>query len=89
MSDEHNIGSGPIEASFRAKMQALARTIDGYLNRGAQKKEIGFILLMFQFGDKPGRCNYISNANRDDVKVLLKEQLAYFEGQSDDLSGTA
>lgn len=33
-------------------------------------------------------CNYISNAVRDDVVVLLKEQLARFEG-SPDVTGHA
>jgi hypothetical protein len=31
--------------------------------------------------DGAHRCNYISNASREDVVVLLKEQLARFEGQ--------
>jgi hypothetical protein len=28
-----------------------------------------------------GRCNYVSNANRDDVVMMLKEQIRRFEGQ--------
>jgi hypothetical protein len=34
------------------------------------------------------RCNYISNGRREDVVVLLKEQLARFEG-SPDVTGRA
>jgi hypothetical protein len=37
--------------------------------------------MVFNFGDGPGRANYISNANRDDVVTLLKEQIKRFEGQ--------
>jgi hypothetical protein len=37
--------------------------------------------MMFDIGSGPGRCNYIANVDRDDVVVLLKEQLAYFEGR--------
>ena len=45
----------------------------------------------FPVSMRPGRlsrCNYISNASREDVIVLLKEQLARFEGQAE-VSGTA
>lgn len=78
--DDKRIGSGPIEPEYKQMMNALANGIDNILNGKEQPKKIGFVLLMFNFGDKPGRCNYISNADRNDVKVLLREQLAYFEG---------
>lgn len=80
------LGDGPIEPEFRMHMHALAAAIDELLNPGSEpgkpgKREVGFCLMMFKLGDGPGRTNYISNCNRQDVIVLLKEQLARFEGQ--------
>jgi hypothetical protein len=40
------------------------------------------------FSEQPEFCNYISNARREDVIMLLKEQLARFEGQPE-VSGRA
>jgi hypothetical protein len=51
--------------------------------RGADR-EVGFVLLIFPFGEKEGRCNYISNgADRRDIITLFKEQIKRFEGQPD------
>jgi hypothetical protein len=83
------LGSGPIEQAYIDKMNVLALVLDEMFNEDLDHKEIGFILMVFPFEDRPGRCNYISNADRKDVVTLLKEQLAYFEGQSDTLKGTA
>lgn len=80
----HQLGDGPIEKRFRAQMNVLAQTLDEFLNgdaTGADRKN-GFVLLVFPFGHE-GRANYISNAKREDVLVLLKEQVARFEGQAD------
>jgi hypothetical protein len=77
------IGDGPVEAKFATMMNAIASVLDKTLNgaRRGHAREIGFVLLVFPFGAEPGRCNYISNADRDDVVTLLKEQVARFEGQ--------
>jgi len=75
------LGDAPIEDKYREQMQRLAQTLDEILNPDQTNKETGFCLMMFDFGDGPGRCNYISNANRAEVVTLLKEQLARFEGQ--------
>jgi len=64
-------------------MNALAKGVDKALNGEAGKKTNGFLLMVFPFDGFDGRANYISNANRDDVIVLLKEQLARFEGMPD------
>jgi hypothetical protein len=81
----HNtLGDAPIEQKYQEQMKGLARAIDEAFNgktKGHDRKT-GFVLLTFDFGDK-GRCNYISNADRKDVIVLLKEQLARFEGAPD------
>ncbi len=78
------LGDGPIEAAYIEKMQSVARLLDAMFNgkdhRG-DDRSTGFVLLVFPFGEKEGRCNYISNgADRDDVMKLLWEQLQRFGG---------
>ena len=75
------IGDGPIEQKLLDAMNSLAKGIDSILNDKKRPKENGFILLVFPFEGHDGRCNYISNARREDVVVLLKERLARLEGQ--------
>src|SRR5690242_152088 len=81
MSD-HQLGSGPIESEFRDVMQEIARSLDMILNgnlRGSDKTT-GFVLLVFPYGEKEGRCNYISNgADRADIIKLLREQANRFD----------
>jgi hypothetical protein len=49
-----------------------------------RKREVGFVLLVFEFGEKKGRCNYISNgADRKDIVTLFREQIKRFEGAPD------
>ncbi|MFT4115442.1 hypothetical protein [Bradyrhizobium sp.] len=79
------LGDAPIQEQYTAKMNAVARGLDGLFNgemRGADRKT-GFVLLVFPFGQDPaGRCNFISNgADRADVVTLMKEMIARFEGQ--------
>lgn len=63
-------------------LRALASGIDSALNAGAKPKANGFVLLVMPFGGPDGaRTNYISNAERKDVLVMLKEVVARFEGQ--------
>lgn len=85
------LGDQPIEPKYIEQMQALAQAIDELFNgtaRGKDKK-VGFVLLLFEYGEKEGRCNYISNgANRKDVVTLMKEQIKRFEGQPE-MKGTA
>jgi hypothetical protein len=81
MSNE--LGDGPIQPEYIAKMNALARGIDEIFNGDAKgpKRETGFVLLVFPFGERDGRCNYISNgADRDDIVTLMREQIKRFEG---------
>lgn len=75
------LGDGPIEAEYVEKMQAAAYALDLAFNEGARgnDRSIGFVLLVFPFGSKDGRCNYISNgADRRDVLRLLEEQARRF-----------
>ena len=90
MSDKHTLGDAPIEPEHMEKMNALAQGLDKVLNHGhLPLKKTGFVLLVFPFGDHAGRCNYISNAERDDIVVLLKEQLARFRGMPETKGGRA
>jgi hypothetical protein len=78
------LGDAPIEAAYIEKMNAVAAALDEIFNLGARGKdrEVGFVLLVFPFGEKEGRCNYISNgADRRDIVTLMKEQIKRFEGQ--------
>ena len=85
------LGDAPVEADYHGKMEFLARQIDHLFNgdlRG-QDREVGFVLLVFPFGDKEGRANFMSNgADRQDVVTLMKEMIARFEGQSE-MKGSA
>ena len=76
----HTLGDAPVEREFVDKMKAVMQTIDHFFNGEDEPKKIGIILMVFPF-DSDGRCNYMSNANRDDVVVMLKEQIKRFEGQ--------
>jgi Rad3-related DNA helicase len=81
------LGDAPIEAEYKEKMNRLARAIDQLFNgeKHGNDREVGFVLLVFPFGDKEGgRTNYISNgADRKDIVALFKEQIKRFEGQPD------
>lgn len=78
---KHQLGDAPIEAQHYEVMNAIASVLDETFNPSG-KKEIGFVLLVFPYGDTEGRCNFISNgANRTDIVTLFKEMIARFEGQ--------
>lgn len=65
---------GPIEEAYRAKMSALADVLDDYLNgeKTGDDREIGFFLAVFPFQEQ-GRFNYISNADKLDVRKMLQD----------------
>jgi hypothetical protein len=76
---------------LRKRMHFLAPLVDRFLNgedAGSSKARIGFVLMVSAFSKQPEFCNYISNGRREDVIMLLKEQLARFEGQPE-VSGRA
>lgn len=78
------LGDAPIEREYIEKMNHLAAVLDSYLNGEARgnDRETGFVLMVFPFGEKEGRCNFISNgADRKDIVTLFKEMIARFEGQ--------
>jgi hypothetical protein len=86
------LGDAPIEADYREQMNSMGQYLDRFFNGPAPDapggRKNGFVLLVFPLDDHAGRCNYISNGRREDVVVLLKEQLARFEG-SPDVTGHA
>lgn len=89
--DSGRLGDAPIESAFRESMNGVAKGLDDVFNgelRGKDRK-VGWCLMVFDFGIGPGRANYISNADRADVVVLLKEQLARFEGMPEPKPGHA
>lgn len=72
-----------IEPEYLNSMVGLGRALHEIFNgEGTPLPEakIGFFLGVFKIGDE-GKFNYISSANREDIKTLLKEMLARFEGQ--------
>lgn len=86
---KHTLGDGPIEPQNFNVMNALAYGIDHALNPDrSEAPGAGFILLVMNFGNS-GRCNYISNVDRESVVAMLKEQLAYFQGMPTTGSGKA
>jgi hypothetical protein len=81
---KRTLGDGPVEERYREQIRVIAEVIDEFLNgpNKGEARENGFIVMMFPFGGpNKGRCNYISNAERKDVIIMLKEQIARFEGQ--------
>jgi hypothetical protein len=80
------LGDGPIDQKYRDKMNAVAEALDRTFNgetHGAERK-VGFVLLVFEFGEKEGRANFISNgADRKDIVALFKEMIQRFSGQPD------
>lgn len=78
----------PIDPKFHAMMNATATGLDEIFNGPAppppqvRRKTVGFALFVFEFGKvEGGRVNYISNAERADMIVAVKEWLARAEGR--------
>lgn len=84
MSKKEMLGDAPIHPEYREMMNDVAAMLDDIFNgdKTGEDRETGFVLLLFPYGDKTGRCNFISNgADRKDLVVLFKEMIARFEGQ--------
>lgn len=82
--------SQPIQARHHQAMNILAKAIDTHFNGDTEPKQIGFCLLMAEFGKiDGGRVSYISNAERPDMIAMVKEWLARAEGRYSDQGGTA
>jgi hypothetical protein len=84
LKDHQRLGDAPIEAEYHEQMAEVCSAIDELFNgkAGGPDRKVGFVLMLFPYGDIDGRCNYMSNgADRKDVVVLMKEMIARFEGQ--------
>lgn len=74
----------PIEDAYRDMMNEVGRALDQRFNPDKGDKRVGFVLLLFPYGESDGRCNYLSNgADRKDIVKLLREQAARFEAGID------
>jgi hypothetical protein len=78
-----------ISREYRRAMNELARDLDAIFNgtRKGKDRNVCFTLLITDF-NKGNRVNYISNGEREDIVVMLKEILARFQGQPEQ-KGTA
>lgn len=80
---------GPIQQDLRALMNALAHGLDEIFNGEncpADKKQVWFFLAAGNFAvgtDEPetNRFNYISNADKLDVRATLHDVLARLEAR--------
>lgn len=78
------LGDRPVEQEYAAMMTHTMAAIDEFFNGKdkGQERKVGIVMLVFPFGDKTGRCNFMSNgADRRDIVTLFKEMIARFEGQ--------
>lgn len=85
------LGDAPVEQEYHDKMVAIVQVLDELFNGEAKgdARQVGFVLMVFPFGDIDGRCNYMSNgADRKDIVTLMKEMIARFEGQPE-MKGSA
>jgi hypothetical protein len=81
---DHTLGDEPIEPHYIHDMQAVAGALDKIFNPEVTAnghRGTGFVLLVFPYNSKDGRCNYISNgADRADIVRLFEEQIENFKG---------
>lgn len=72
----------PIQDKYSTLMNAFAKMLDEELNPDSVRLN-GFCLLVFPFGQANGehRCNYVSNAIREDMIATMKEFIARNEGR--------
>lgn len=70
------------QAALEESARGMARALDGALNphynpsAGHDRRENGFALLLFKFGDPPQPATYISNGPREDMIRTVEEWLA-------------
>jgi hypothetical protein len=85
-SGDYSLGDGPLDEDIANHMIASMQVLDGYFNNDKKgpDRDIGIVMMIFPFGERAGRCNYISNgADRRDIITLMKQQIKRFEGQPD------
>jgi hypothetical protein len=88
----NELGDGWIEEGYVGSMAAVARGLDKIFNGDdkGEARKVGFVLMVFPYGEEEGRVNYISNgADRADVVAMMREQIRRIEGGAPDVTGTA
>jgi hypothetical protein len=75
--------NAPIEPQFVEEMNKIAAALDQIFNGNLKvhDRKVCFTLLIAKFGEE-SRCNYISNGERKDIIVMMKETIARVEGQA-------
>ena len=71
--------------SIEPELTSVMNTVADVLDRAFDG--FGFTLLVYQHESADGRMNYISNTQRADMIVALKELIANFEGRGPDSHG--
>ena len=73
MSKEYQ-SEEPIDPKYHTQMNDLAHYLDDCFNPGLRgsARKTGFVLLVFPFEDKDGRCSYIANSNRGDTISFME-----------------
>jgi hypothetical protein len=82
---------GPIQQKYKDQLRAIAKTLDEFLNGpDPAPRKLGFAVLMFEIGDNSDKAkvNYISNCQREDMLVAMKEFIARAEGMDPPISKT-
>ena len=73
----------PVQTEYRETLNKVAKAVDLAFNPEEKRKTVGFGILLFNFGKiEAGRMNWISNAERKDMIVALKEMVAQLEGRT-------
>lgn len=73
-------GNEPIQPEFKEAMNRLGAILNEFLNRGSDRKDIGFCLLVFKYKNQEP-INYISNAERSSMVSALRELVSKFDEQ--------
>ena len=91
-----------IDMTIPEAMNSIALALDRILNGEDVMKQAmggvdgnkierknGFVLILYPFGDKTGRCNFISNgASQEDVISMFERQIEAFKQKEQSHDGT-
>jgi hypothetical protein len=86
------LGDAPVDERYRQRMVEVVQLLDRVFNGqvGGPDRETGFVLMVFPFGEREGRCNYASNgAARADIAALMREMISRLEGMPEVAPGHA
>ena len=73
---------GVSSSNHQEMLRTVAKNIDATFNGTKRPRTFGFALLLFKFNKvEKGHMDWISNADRKDMIVALKEMIAQLEGR--------